>query len=348
MFARLYVEAGAAAVRRGIRAIASAMLLLRAGATRAEEPSPEPAPARPIAWQDTGPFAQLFLQLPFDAPEPVAPGALEVSVRTLYSNSIARESTADLSADVSVETVVPTVLLRYGLPAGFELQLALHGEVDYAGFLARPIKFVEGLFDNTNPLRAGPPPKAARFRVVRADGAGIDWRGSRGSAGDPWLGVKRRVRAQDEWKPAVSWRAALEIPAASLPLGSGLWEVGTGLVAGWTAGATSLLVETDLMIPQGRSVTAARLQTRPHFAVQLGLLRRLSGWLTAMLQASAHSSALSGTGLDVVDGTASYLLVGVGVEPSRSTSLSFALVENVLNPSRGADISAVLDVGWRR
>jgi hypothetical protein len=334
-------------VRSGIRALAFAVSLLVAAAARPEPLASELPPARPIAWQDTGPFAQLFLQLPFDAPEPLAPGALEVRLRTLYSNSVGLERSADLSVDVSIESAVPTVFVRYGLPLGLELQLALPGEVDYAGFLGRPIKFVEGLFDNANPLRAGRPPNAARLRILRRDGSGLDWTGNAGNAGDPWIGVKRRIRPQDGSRPAISWRAALEVPTAPLPLGSGLWEVGTGLVAGWTFGATSLLAEADLMLPQPGTITAARLETRPHFAVQLGIARRFSEWLTATLQASAHSSPIARSGLDVVDGPASYLLAGVTVEPTRSTSLAFAIVENVVNPSRGADISAVLDVGGR-
>ncbi len=66
-----------------------------------------------------------------------------------------------------------------------------------------------------------------------------------------------------------------------------------------------------------------------------------------MVQASTHTSALATTGLDVVDGAATYLLAGVRMEPSPRTSVAFALVENVLNPTRGADISAVLETGWR-
>ncbi len=335
-------------MRSWMQGIAGAVCLLGAAAGRADPASPGPAAARPIAWQDTGPFAQPFLQLPFEAPEPLAPGALEVGLRTLYSNSIARERAGDLSVDVSVETAVPIAFFRYGLPRGFELQLAMPGAVDYAGFLARPIKFVEGLFDAVNPLRAGRPAASARFRVARDGGAELDWTGSFARAGDPWLGVKHRVRAQDGWRPALAWRAALEVPTAPFPLGSGLFEVGAGLLSGWAFGDTSVLVETDLMIPQWRPITAAGLQARPHFAFQVGAVRRLAAWLTGTLQASAHSSALGGTGIDYVDGTTTYLLAGIGVVPGPRTSLSFALVENVLNSTRGADISAVLEVCWRR
>ncbi|HEX9400144.1 MAG TPA: hypothetical protein VF912_08560 [Anaeromyxobacter sp.] len=302
--------------------------------------------ARPVAWQDPGPFAQPFLQLPFDAPEPVARGVLELSIRTLYSNSIARAQAAGLSVDVSVETAAPMGSVRYGLGRGFEVQLAIPGAIEYPGFLARPIKVVEGLFGSVNPLRAGPTPAAARFRVVRDDTSGIDWSGTDGSAGDPLVGVKRRVRTQNGWAPALSWRAALKVPLTPLPFGSGLFEVGSGLLAGWTFGALSLRLATDVMIPERGPFTAAALRTRPHFTVQVGLARRLSSWLTGMLQASAHTSAIAETGIGVMDGTTTYVLAGVAVEPTRHTSVGFGVVENVLHSSRGADISGVLDFAW--
>jgi len=334
-------------VRSWVRAIAAAISLLGPLTGRADLPPPGRPAAGPVAWQDSGPFAKLFLQLPFDAPEPVACGVLEVSMRTLYSNSIARERVPGLSVDVSVESAVPTIFARYGLPHGFELQLAIRGDVQYRGFLGRPIKVVEGLFGHVNPLRAGPPPGAAYFRVMRDDGFGLDWSGDAGSAGDPWIGVKRRVRGQHGWAPAMSWRIALEVPTTPLPFGSGLFEVGTGLIAGSTLGATSLSLEADVMIPEGGQFTAARLGTRPHFTVQLGVARRVTRWLTGMLQASAHTSAITGTGVNVLEGTTTYLLAGFGVEPTRRTSVVFAVVENVLHAARGADISGVLEVGWR-
>lgn len=334
-------------MRPWFRAIAGAISLLGPLTGRADSHSLERPAAGPIAWQDTGPFAQLFLQLPFDAPDTVAPGVLEVSMRTLYSSSIAREQAPGLSVDVSGETAAPSAFVRYGLPHGFELQLAVRGAIEHGGFLSRPIKVVEGMFGSVNPLRAGPPPAAAHFRVVRDDGSGLDWSGNRGSTADPWVGVKRRIQVQDGWAPTMSWRAALGIPAAPVPWGSGLFELGSGLLAGWTLDATSLRLEADVMIPQSGPATAAGLRTRPHFTVQLGAARRFTPWLTGMLQVSAHTSAIVGTGIDVVDGTTTYVLAGVGVEPTRRTSVEFALAENVLHATRGADISGVLAITWR-
>jgi hypothetical protein len=335
-------------VRAWLRAIAGVLSALCAATARAEEGAPELPPAPPIAWQDTGPFAQLFLQFPFEGPDTLPPGVLAVGLRTLYSNSIAREQGPELSVDVSVESAVPTAFVRYGLPLGLELQLALPGAIEYGGFLGRPIKFVEGLFGPVNPLRAGRPPATARFRMVRRDGSGIDWSGDGARAGDPWIGLKRRIRRQDEWRPALAWRAALELPTAPVPLGSGLFEAGVGLLAGWTAGATALIVEADAMIPQLRPFTSAGLTPQPHFALQLASVTRLSSWLSGTVQASAHTSAIAGTGIFSVEGTTTYLLAGLVMEPTRRTSISFAVAENVIHPSRGADISAVLELAWRR
>lgn len=106
-------------MRRWVHAIAVVVSLFRSVVGQADSALPERSAARPVPWQDPGPFAQQFLQLPFDAPEPIARGRLELSMRTLYSNSIVRAHASGLSVDVAVETAVPMAFVRYGLPRGF-------------------------------------------------------------------------------------------------------------------------------------------------------------------------------------------------------------------------------------
>ncbi len=143
-----------------------------APASVAGQTTPGPsAPARFMPWQDPAPFARPFLQLPFDAPEPLRAGTTELGLRTLYSNTVIRARTPRLSADVSVEEAAPMLFVRRGFDPGFELEVAVPGIIDYAGFLARPIKAVESVFASVNTLRVGPPPREARFRVARPDGA---------------------------------------------------------------------------------------------------------------------------------------------------------------------------------
>jgi hypothetical protein len=85
------------------------------------------------------------------------------------------------------------------------------------------------------------------------------------------------VRRQDESTPALAWRLAFELPTAPLPWGSGLFELGTGIVAGWTFGATSVRLEADAILPAPCRLTAAGLASRPHLGLQLDPPDRVAG-----------------------------------------------------------------------
>ncbi|HTN51189.1 MAG TPA: hypothetical protein VML50_02200 [Anaeromyxobacter sp.] len=318
--------------------------LLGAGGGRADDSPALPPPT--IPWQDPAAFALPFLQLPFDAPEPVRPGTLELSVRTIYSSTIAKAQSPTTSIDVDLETAQPILEVRWGFMSGAELDAAIPGAIDYAGFMTKPIRWVESLFDAVNPLRLGAPPRQGRLVVTRAGGASAEWVGTVGSVGDLRLGAKVRIRDQAGGLPALSWRTALTLPTAALPFGSGSVQAGGGLLAGWTFGETALRLAADVATPAG-DFTAARLHTRPHGDLQLGLSQRLAPWASVVLQGSAHTSAIVGTGLSVIEGPTFYALAGAIFEPARSVSISLGLVENVFANTRGADFSGLLDLAWR-
>ena len=310
----------------------------------ADDASRPPAP--PIAWQDPQPFARLFLQLPFESPEVVAPGQFGLDTRVLYSNSIDAERAGGLSVSVNLETAEPLIVLRYGIHPGIEVVLAAPGLMDYAGFLARPIKIVESWFDTSNPLRMGAPPRDAHFRLVDPAGHGIDWVGTvNGSPGDVWAGVKVRVSEQSGRSPSVAVRAAVKFPTARIPFGSGEADLGAGLLAGWDWGATALRAEMDVYVPTA-TFGPLRVHTRPYGAAQLGLARRL-GFATLHLQASAHLSAIADTGLDSIEGISQYLLAGATFDLGRHASADLAVIENILSPNHGADISGTLGLAAR-
>jgi hypothetical protein len=324
------------------RTLAAILVLLAPALSRAEA-----APLRPIPWLEPSALLKPFLQLAFEAPETVRPGALEISMRTYYSSTILRGWGPSLMVDVNVETAQPTLVVRYGVAQRTELQLVVPGAIDYEGWLTRPIKAVEGIFARVNPLRLGPPPRQGRIQIMRyKEGTGLDWVGDDGTVADMSLGVKTLVQAQDGLRPAVSLRAALGLPTGRFPDGTGDPALAAGVTAGWTRGSTALWVEADGAVPGG-TFTSMGLATRPHGALQLGIAQRLASSVSVQLQYSAHTAALAHTGIDVVDGPTFYLLAGVTVVPVRTVSVAFALVENVWASTRGADISGVLDLTWR-
>ncbi len=328
------------------RTLAAIVALLVPAALRADEP------LEPVPWVEPSALVKPFLQLAFEAPGTVRPGALDVSIRTFYSSTILQgwghTGQSSLMVNVNVETAQPTAVIRYGVVEGTEVQLLVPGAIDYAGWLARPIKFVEGLFANVNPLRAGPPPREGRIQIVRyLENTGIDWVGEDGSMGDVALAVKTQVRGQDGVRPALAVRAALGLPTGRFPDGTGKLALATGATAGWTWSTRALWIEADSAIPGG-TFSSMELPTRPHGAVQLGVAQRLGSALSLNLQLSAHSAALAHTGIPFVDGPTFYLLGGVTVRPARAVTIAFALVENVFATTRGADITGVFEMSWRR
>lgn len=325
------------------RTLAAILALVAPAAARADAD-----PLRPLPWLDPSTLAKPFLQLTFEAPETVPPGVLEVSLRTYYSNTILQGWGPSLMVNVQVETAQPTAVLRYGVAPSTELQLVVPGAIDYAGWLARPIKVVEGIFSRVNPLRLGPPPRQARIQIQRyREGTGIDWTGEDASVGDLSLGVKTTLRSQDGLRPALALRAALGLPTGRFPDGTGALALAAGVTAGWTRGSTALWVEADGALPGG-TFSSMQLPARAHGALQLGMAQRLAASLSVHLQGSVHTAALAHTSIPVVDGATFYLLGGVTVAPTRALSVGVAVVENVFATTRGADITGLLDVTWRR
>jgi hypothetical protein len=288
-----------------------------------------------------------FLQLAFEAPETVRPGAFEVSFRTYYSSTILRGWGPSLMVNVNVETAQPTAVVRYGVAQGTELQLVVPGAVDYAGWLTRPIKVVEGIFDNVNPLRLGPPPRQGQIQIMRyRKGTGLNWVGEDATLADVSLGVKTSLLSQSGFRPALSLRAALGLPTGRFPDGTGRPALAAGATAGWAHRATAVWAQADGALPGG-TFSSMGLATRPHGALQLGVAQRLASWVSVQLQFSTHTAALALTGIDVVDGPTYYLLAGITLVPARTLSIAFALVENVFASTRGADITGLIDLSWR-
>jgi len=319
------------------------VLLLLAAALPARAQPLSPAP---IPWQDAAPMAVPFLQLPFEPPATVAPGHLQLGVRTTYSNSIARTQSPDLSVSYHLETAQPTLALRLGLRDGLEVQLDLPAVAEVSPSFDAAIKDVESWFHTENRLRRVTVSRQAEFRLVRPDGRGTSFAGARSGIGDVWLGAKGRIREQVGWVPALAWRAALKLPTGTFPFGSGVVEGGLGLLAGADLGRTHLWAVADVVVPDG-PVSGARLPTRPHPAFQLAVGREVGSRAMLLLQGSTHGPALRYMHLSEIDGWTFYVLAGAQVTVTPSLSVSVGLVENLLVTERGTDIAGVLDLSWR-
>jgi len=301
----------------------------------------EDGPPPPLPWQEPAPLARLFLELPFEGPQPLPERELEMELRLLYSNSLLSARNEAFALFIHVETAEPTLLVRYGLGSGIEAEAALPLVLDYGGFLDGPIDVVEGFFDAANPQRKGLARNVARYELTRPDGGGIVRDGADLGLGDAWLALKVALPARPLGAD-LALRAALKLPTGRLPFGSEEVDVGFGLLAGLRFPRTALALEVDALVPTAASLPAVHIETRPYGALDLGLTEELARRVALQLQASLHLSPLAGTGLDEIDDATAYVLAGVTLALSRGTRLEVGVIENVLNPYRGADITFLL------
>jgi hypothetical protein len=327
--------------RPGFRGtIALALVAWASLALAADEPASSSEVPPPLPWQEPSPLERLFLQLPFERPEVVPERTFEAELRLLYSNSILKASDAAYSLFVHVETAQPTLILRYGLSQQVEAELGLPFFLDYGGFLDGPIDVVEGLFDAANPQRKGLARNVATFRLTRADGTGLVRDGPEAGLGDVFAGVKVEL-PEAIASSHLALRFAAKFPTGRLPFGSEEFDAGLGLLAAWNWRSTALRFEADALLPS-KALPVVHIGTVPYGAVDLGLTERLSERVALQIQASGHTSPLRGTGLDQLDDGQIYVLVGTTVAVAHAVRLQAGVIENVLNPYRGADITFLL------
>lgn len=299
-------------------------------------------PVAPVPWREPAPLARLFLQLPFEAAEVLAPGALAVGFELLYSNSLLLAQNANFALDVDGETAQATLRLRYGLGHRLEAELGIPVVVDYGGFLDRPIEIVEGWFHAENPQRKSVPRNARRFHLTRPDGSGIAEDGPAAGLGDVWASLKVSLPTDLE-AMRLALRGAVKLPTGRLPFGSEELDLGASLLASWSSRDTAVWLEVDFLFPTA-DLPAVHIHTRPYGAVQLGVSQRIGDRVALVLQASGHLSPMRSTGLDQLDRPTAYLLGGVDVALSRSVRLHAAVTENIFSPYRGADITFPIGV----
>jgi hypothetical protein len=341
--------------RRVNRVVLLALLAVCAwpwGGTRAEAvPSAGSGPREadreevppPLGWQEPSPVTRLYLQLPFEAPEPLVPGRVEAEVRLLYSNNLLDLRRPGVTLYTDVETAQPTLQLSGGLGHGLELRCALPVVADWGGLLDRPIEIIEGLFHAANPQRQQHPRDQATWLLVRDDGRGFTRHGAGVGLGDAWVGLKAALLEEAGAVPAVSARLALSLPTGRLPWGAGAVVPGAGLLVGWRGRAIALRLSLDFMVPPAR-LRVVQLQTRPYGAANLGLTMPASGGLALQAQASAHAPPFYNTGLDRIDKPTFYALLGISQRLVSGAVVDLGLVENIFSPDRGADFTIVLAV----
>ena len=299
--------------------------------------SAAPIPLSPIPWQEPAPLGRLFLQQPFEAPEP-EPG---LSLQVLSANILlkgGRTGGFQYSVDEETASFFFTGQLVLGERLGLSLTVPL--VVQYGGWLDPVIDGVEKLL-NARSVRRGTTDFQTVVRFKTADGRILERLGPAASLGDVTLGARWWLVTQDGFRPALAIRAALKAPTGGPLVGSGTWDVGGGLLAGWEAGFFAAHLAFDVAVPGGR-FDALNLPTRPYGSVQVGFGFRTSDAIALHLQLSGHTSPVridDAPGMTVSD---FYVLAGAEWQVAPGAAVALSMVENVFSPGRGADFSVLL------
>ena len=124
-------------------------------------------------------------------------------------------------------------------------------------------------------------------------------------------------------------------------MGSGTWDVGGGVLAGWEAGFFAAHVAFDVAVPTSR-FEALDLPTRPYGSVQVGFGFRTSDAVALHLQMSGHTSPLLVADAPAFSVSDFYVLAGAEWQVAPGAALALSGVENVFSPGRAADFSVLL------
>lgn len=148
-----------------------------------------PIPLRPIPWQEPAPLGRLFLQQPFEAPQPET----GLSLQVLSANLLMRGGRAggfEYKVDEEIASFSFTGQLAIGERVGLSLTLPMI--VQYGGWLDPVIDGVEKLL-HAHSARRGTKSFQTVVRFATADGPVLEQVGPIASFGDsPPTTCKRR------------------------------------------------------------------------------------------------------------------------------------------------------------
>ncbi|HEY1416339.1 MAG TPA: DUF3187 family protein [Myxococcaceae bacterium] len=296
------------------------------------------SPLRPIPWQNPAPLDRLFLQQPFEAPEPEGPG---LSVQFLSANMFlkgGRPGGFQYEIDEEIATFSFTGRLRIGERWGLSLMVPL--VVQYGGWLDPVIDGVEKLL-HARSARRGSEPFRTTARFGTPGGPVLEQDGPGASLGDVTLGAQGQLLTQDGLRPALALRAGLKFPTGGGLAGSGTWDVGGGVLAGWEVEFLAVHLAFDVALPRGR-LHVLELPTGAYASVQMGFGFRVSEAVGLHLQLSGHTSPLHVEDTPGLSGSTFYVLAGAEWHVLPEAGIALSVAENFLSPGRGADFSVLL------
>jgi len=303
-----------------------------------------PAPVR-----NYQPIQLIFLNLPFERARTLAPGAVDVHLETVESNTIATVSNDQVEGQLKLETNRTVIGGKVGLRPGLEVGVDIPFISHYGGFLDPFIDGIEHAFGTSNPERDLYPDNSfGAFDVRRPNVTLFQGKRQVFELGDLWVSAKQELLDRPGL-PLISLRAAIKAPTgrASAVLGSGHPDFGLGFAAEHQP-LPWLILYADLagIFPLG-PITPARLNLRP--MVNQGLAAEAMIWhpFSLLLQEEVYTSPMHDVGTRILSGTVVELTLGANLRWGHAL-FRLAAVDNLSPVATAADFSLMLRAGYVR
>jgi len=295
----------------------------------------------PLPLRNYQPIQLIFLGMPFERAQTLAPGTVAIHLDSAESNEIATEQ-GNLNATLKFETNRTVLGGAVGVLPGLEVGLDVPMISRFGGFLDPFIDSVEDFFGTKNPERnLFPNNSFGGFNVQRGNTTLFHGYDQQFELGDIWGSTKYEVW-HPENGPLFSLRGAIKAPTGRSDgvYGSSKPDFGLGGAVEYQALEWLMLYGNfDLVYPLG-PITPGKLSLNPIATLQVAAEAYIGWHVSLLFQQETYTSPMHGTGTPILDHEAVELSGGVNwMVPWQPMLFQLGIVDNVSGVATDADFT---------
>jgi hypothetical protein len=252
-------------------------------------PNPQPIVRGPLAGRPQHPLGLTFLAMRPRRAHTQAAGTTGVGVQSTYSSIYEANSAGDDRVDFDGELSRSSIKLRHGLADGVDLEVELGLLYTTSGFLDSTLERYHGFFVLPDGGRSEAPSDSYSMQITRDGESVFGVEEDRLGLTDTPVVATVSIAEEDPltWRPAVSLRAAVELPTGSeqAGFGSGGVDWGAGVLLEKTSGRWTWTAAADVILPDAPdSFGAVGIDIRDFAQLQAGTEFRWSNRCSLLAQ----------------------------------------------------------------
>ena len=310
---------------------------------------PDPANVQrgPVATRVQEPIKLTYLAFRPRSAETQADGKLALSAISQYSNIFENGSSDTEKVVLDGETWRNSLVARYGLSHGSDIEIEIPIMYASGGFLDPIIEDYHNFFGFPNGGRDQRPQDAYEMKVQTHGADAYQLEGYRVALGDIPIVYTQQLRAQDGNAPSLAARFGIELPTGSesAGFGNGKLDAGAGMLAQFASGRWTTTGAVDYVHAGGSSTfTAADVHPSPQADAQLGVEYRWNDGASILSGLVLDSPVTQDIHLKEIDKPILSFDLGVAWDVADRSQLYFGFTEDVISKS-GPDI--VFNFIWK-